>query len=376
MNIVFVSNHFNHHQSALSEALYKATGGQFVFMQTALMSEERRAMGWGIELPSYVKVVGTQRAFRKEAAELINCADIVIAGAAPESLLISRVKKGKLTFRYSERIFKNKEDDLLRWIKYTARELPLRNKNVYYLCSSAYAAWDYIRCGVKPEKCYKWGYFPSTKRYTDINEQINSKKKATILWVARFINWKHPEAVIELAKHLKSYGIPFEINMIGNGKLKDPVQKQIEIERLGDCVFLLGTMTPDEVRTYMEKSEVFVFTSDRNEGWGAVLNEAMNSGCAVVANRAIGAVPFLIKDGKNGLVYDNMVEFCEKTKWLLEHADERREMARQAYYTIIGEWNADNAAERLINSSNSIMGASRDAFQTGEVCSRADVIKA
>lgn len=55
----------------------------------------------------------------------------------------------------------------------------------------------------------------------------------------------------------------------------------------------------------MEKSSIYLFTSDYNEGWGAVLNEAMNSGCAVLANHAIGAVPFMMKDGLNGRVYQN-----------------------------------------------------------------------
>ena len=36
------------------------------------------------------------------------------------------------------------------------------------------------------------------------------------------------------------------------------------------------------------------------EGWGAVVNEAMNSGCAVVADHMIGAAPWLIRQGENG----------------------------------------------------------------------------
>ena len=31
----------------------------------------------------------------------------------------------------------------------------------------------------------------------------------------------------------------------------------------------------------------------------------MNSACAVVANSAIGSVPFLIKNKENGLIYEN-----------------------------------------------------------------------
>ena len=53
----------------------------------------------------------------------------------------------------------------------------------------------------------------------------------------------------------------------------------------------------------MECADVFLFTSNYLEGWGAVLNESMNSACAVVAGSGIGAVPFLLKHNYNGLVY-------------------------------------------------------------------------
>ena len=79
----------------------------------------------------------------------------------------------------------------------------------------------------------------------------------------------------------------------------------IREKKLEDCVHMLGAMSPDEVRKHMEQANIFLFTSDRNEGWGAVLNEAMNSGCAVVASHAIGSVPYLIKNGNNGYIYEN-----------------------------------------------------------------------
>ncbi len=60
---------------------------------------------------------------------------------------------------------------------------------------------------------------------------------------------------------------------------------------------------PEEVRAAMERSEIYLVTSDRKEGWGAVVNEAMNSGCAVVADHMIGAAPWLIRQGENGWMY-------------------------------------------------------------------------
>lgn len=64
----------------------------------------------------------------------------------------------------------------------------------------------------------------------------------------------------------------------------------------------------------MKRCQLHVFTSNYLEGWGAVVSEAMNSGCCVVANRQIGAVPFLIEDGVNGKSYpDGSYEAFERT---------------------------------------------------------------
>ena len=100
----------------------------------------------------------------------------------------------------------------------------------------------------------------------------------------------------------------------------------------------------------MEKSEIFLFTSDRHEGWGAVLNESMNSGCAVVASHAIGSVPFLVNDGENGFIYKDgdIDNLYKKVKLLLDDSCRRREMSKKAYFTIADEWNAENAATRFI----------------------------
>ena len=149
---------------------------------------------------------------------------------------------------------------------------------------------------------------------------------------------------------MKASGYEFTLNIIGAGILEGKIKTMIEKEDLNDCVHMPGTMKPEKVREYMEKSEILMFTSDRGEGWGAVVNEAMNSGCAVVASNAAGAVPFLIDDGKNGMIYKdgNTDELFEKTKWLLDNMAERKKIAKNAYRTITELWNADNAAERLL----------------------------
>jgi len=62
----------------------------------------------------------------------------------------------------------------------------------------------------------------------------------------------------------------------------------------------------------------------------------MNSACAVVASHAIGSVPFLVEDGKNGLINKDgdTEDLYNKVKYFLEHPHERREMAKNAYRTM------------------------------------------
>ena len=350
--VVFLSNYFNHHQKSFSEYMHNSLGDGYKFIETEPMSEERVKMGWNVEnFPPYVITSEEYEHSKEKCVELVKNADIVIIGSAPEWLIEERKKEKKLVFRYQERPLKNGFQPL----KYFTRKIKWKKKNpkncpIYMLCASAYTAPDYAKFGLFKNKCFKWGYFPERINYEDVSQLIKEKEQNSIIWVGRFIDWKHPEGAILLAKALKKDGYNFKIRMIGNGIMLDEIKKMATQYQVDDCVEFLGAMTPEEVRKYMEKSEIHIFTSDRKEGWGAVLNESMNSACVPVASHEIGSVPYLIESEKNGLIYKskNNNDLYKNVRYLLNHQDERIKMAVQSYETIANEWNAEIAAERLL----------------------------
>lgn len=373
IHMIFLSNYFNHHQQPFSEAMYERLGERFLFVETSGVPKFRKELGYGIEqMPPYVVTQSMLRANIEWYKQLINQADIVVVGSAPEQLVQMRIADEKLTFRYSERPLKNGFElwkypvRLIRW-----RRLHPQKKNVYMLCASAYTALDYGIFGLYWNRCFKWGYFPKTEQYADIANLIAAKNNKSIIWVARYIDWKHPEIAIEIASRLKQDGYSFELNMIGNGILMEQTMAEVERLGLGDVVRILGAMKPEEVRRHMEQAQIHIFTSDRNEGWGAVLNESMNSCCVPVANQAIGSVPFLIEDGKNGYSYRTVDELYEKVKYLFDHEQVRIGLAKAAYSTIQSEWNAEIAAERLLELSECILRGEKTPFLTGP-CSKAE----
>ena len=245
------------------------------------------------------------------------------------------------------------------------------------LCASAYTASDFAKSLTFINKAFKWGYFPETRRYDDIGGLIEAKKPGSLLWAGRFLDWKHPEAPVEIARRLKNDGYSFTLDLIGSGVFEDKIKQMIVDYDLSDCVRMLGSMTPGEVRDHMEKSEIFLFTSDRHEGWGAVLNESMNSCCAVVASHAIGSVPFLVKDKENGFIYKdgNIDDLYEKVKYLLDNPPARHEMSKKAYLTIADEWNAENAAKKFIELAKNILNGDSCPVSEDGICSKAEILK-
>lgn len=380
MKIVFVSNFYNHHQKPLADAMYSIVGDGYYFIETKPISKERLNMGWGgDDRPSYILQSYIDEESKKKCQRVIDDADVVIYGSAPYSMMKTRLNKGLLTFKYSERPYKEKVP-FIKLIVHIVRALKDydRYKNFYLLCASAYAPVDFSKILAFVGKTYKWGYFPEVNKYEDIDKLIEGKKANSILWTARFIDWKHPEIPIEIAKRLKADGYDFKLNMIGNGVLEDATRELIEREGVVDCVDMLGSMKPEEVREHMEKSEIFLFTSDRNEGWGAVLNESMNSACAVVANSAIGAVPFLVEDGVNGYMYKDchIDGLYNRVKQLLDDDNERKRIAKNAYSTMTDEWNAENAAEKFVALCEKMLAGEYKPFpyESG-VCSKAEILK-
>lgn len=381
MKLVFITNLVHHHQIPVADEFYNILGDDYKYIATEPLPDWLIKGGYdpNIDRPYIVRPYNSQQLLQ-EAIDLALNADVVIIGSAPEFYVTDRINAGKLTFRYYERIFKSRPWYMTTprgWINLYKHHIQYRNKPLYMLCASAYTAKDFNTIGAYKNKCFKWGYMTKVDVYNhiaDVNVRTEgSENKLRIMWCARFLKLKHPELPVKLASRLKEKGYHFELNMFGSGEELEATKDLVSKLSVGDCVNFCGNKSNDEILAEMRQHDVFLFTSDRNEGWGAVLNEAMSSKCAVVGSNKIGSVPYLIIDGFNGRIFqsENIDSLEEKVVFLIDNPNIRKQLSENAYLTMRNVWSPQNAVRNFFSLVEAIIKCDDSLIPTMGPCSKA-----
>ena len=355
MKIVFASNFLNHHQAPVCDELYKLTGENFHFIETTQVPEDRKKMGYkNFHTKPYAIQAWKNENDRNFAIEICNNADVILFTPSTVEYAIKAIKDGKICFEIAERWLKRGYINLLSplllkclWHYHTL----FYKKRVFRLCSSAFAAMDEYKMQAYKNRCYKWGYFTKVDKI-EIESIVRQKNtgEIKIMWCARFIDWKHPKLPIMLASRLKDAGYKFHINMFGDGERCVEMQQLSAKLGVTEHITFNGNKQNEEILSSMREHDIFLFTSDKNEGWGAVANEAMGNGCVLVASDEIGSIPFLINEGENGCIFKSkdIDSLTGKVEYLINNPKEREKMAINAYKTMRDTWSPQNAAKSLL----------------------------
>lgn len=130
----------------------------------------------------------------------------------------------------------------------------------------------------------------------------------------------------------------------------------IKYYNLENDVFLKGCLRNDKLIEQIQMHDALILASNRQEGWGAVVNEGMSNACPVIGSVQIGSVPYLIKDGYNGLIFESgnyrslanqMIKIAKSQKFA-------EELAQNAYETMEKIWSPECAARNLLELIESL----------------------
>lgn len=357
MTILQACNFGNHLQFPFAEAILNHIPIDcFTYAELVRPSEERIRLGW----ETTTSRLSLIRPFESEMQELaflkkIDSSDVLLIGERRLDLVARRLRARKLTIYMSERWWKPPlgRTRLLspRFLLMTLRMRSLsRSKYFHYLPIGHHAERDlrYLFCC--GDRTRRWGYFPNC--YFPRNQRPRGVTR--ILWVGRLLNWKRVDVLIEASRILRKRGRLLELSIVGEGPERGRIGQLV---RSSPWIQLLPPRPHREILTLMSQSHIYVLPSTAQEGWGAVVNEAMAAGCVVFASKESGAGEALINNGKNGFHIGS--ETGEALANLLESGlqgfEETSIIRNKAMDTIRNLWNADIAAERFCLYCDSIL---------------------
>lgn len=369
MELVFYSLILNNHQANVADELWRLTNQSYCFVELAnLRGDHCKGDTHDYSDRPYLLQAWKSKEAYSKAINLARTAECcVFSGVQALPFQKERMKWGLLSFDMSERWLKR---GLINLFSPAILKMFLAyhfggwsRKPIYKLCCSAFAAGDQRKLKTYHGRCYKWGYFTRVEKFdVEAASDVSTSNITPLMWCSRYLMLKHPELPVLMAHRLKEKRYRFVIDMYGSGEYEKTARQLASDLGVTDVVRFMGIKPNDELLADMRKYNIFLFTSDKNEGWGAVANESMANGCVLVASDGIGSSPYLIDDGKTGLLFKSpqtssnidkpdmaaLDELCEKVEYLLNNPSKQQEIRQRSLALMQNEWNPRVAAERLL----------------------------
>jgi len=170
-----------------------------------------------------------------------------------------------------------------------------------------------------------------------------------ILYASKFIERKKPHHLLEAFHLLQKKNVNAALCLVGSGPYEIQLEKYIEDNKIKN-VYFFGFKNQTELPLYYALGDIFVLPSS-NEPWGLAINEAMCAGLPIIANKEIGAVADLVKEGVNGFLYSegDILALSEYLEKLIKDVGVREAMGKKSL-EIIQAWNYESCIQGVIEA--------------------------
>ena len=321
MKFVLYTNSLSAHQLPLAREIVKRVGTEnfrYVYSGECLQGgaqEVHDAEPWVIRCtydPSTVR--------SSELSTLLETCDVLLTGGLrPTELIARRLAAGRLVLYMSERWFKpiplciplfpRLLPGSLRLLVPSYRRMAKKyadwlanDSNAWYLGIGPWAKKDMMSLGVPASKIVDWGYFVSPSLSAQTARRVAPQLPLRVLWVGRMLDLKRVDtiikAVVRANRRLTKEGTlqrSVTLSLVGDGPEKANLQR-LAVKLQGNesnsaipCIEFRPPVSLAEVRTLMRAHDLYVFSSNGMDGWGAVVSEAAEEGMVVVGTRETGA---------------------------------------------------------------------------------------
>jgi glycosyltransferase involved in cell wall biosynthesis len=135
-----------------------------------------------------------------------------------------------------------------------------------------------------------------------VHEEERGPRVLYVGRVERTSRWKGLRVLVDSLVRLRRLVPQVRLDVVGDGDDVGDLKARAERLGVGDCIDWHGKVDHSELPRFYRRAGVTVLPSlTESESFGMTLVEAMASGCPVVGS-AVGGIPFVIRDGVDGLL--------------------------------------------------------------------------
>jgi glycosyltransferase involved in cell wall biosynthesis len=160
---------------------------------------------------------------------------------------------------------------------------------------------------------------------------LRPQTERTTTIAPKFISIRHLEPLYNIPCVLQAYKQVLKqypeasLDILGQGSMRAELETYVQEHNLTGVRFI-GQVPNDKIYDYFAKASIML-SAPKIDNMSVSILEAMNAGLLVISSR-VGEVPYMIEEGKTGLLFEseNSNDLADKMLWALEHTEEANNM--------------------------------------------------
>jgi glycosyltransferase involved in cell wall biosynthesis len=186
-----------------------------------------------------------------------------------------------------------------------------------------------------------------------------SERVRRVLYVGRVertSRWKGLQVLIESLPRLREEAPGARLEVVGTGDDVPHLQRLARRHGVGDLVEWRGAVAHRDLPEHYRRAAVTVLPSlTESESFGIALVEAMSSGCPVVGSD-VGGIPFVVRDGVDGLLVPpgDSTALATALASVLLDADRAADLGAAGREAAVTRWDWSCREQRLVAVINAV----------------------
>ena len=216
-----------------------------------------------------------------------------------------------------------------------------------FITPSSFLRQKMIEFGFNPKKLLHISNFIFNNDY-----QPNYESAGYIIYIGRLVREKGIFTLLQAVRNLSS----LKLLIIGDGTYKKDLERLVAKEGINNVEFR-GYLSAGDIKTIIKNAMFTVVPSEWYEIFGLVVLESFAMGKPVIGAN-IGAIPELVDDGINGLLFKSgdVDDLTRKIDYLFNNKDKILKMGQAARKKVLENYNPEIHYEKILQAYQKLIG--------------------